>query len=255
MKKPIIGILGSMTREVMPADEVLTRVSVSIDYFRAVTMAGGMPIMLPLTGKDNIKAQISLCDGLLFPGGMDISPRVYGAEPHQNLNVHSLELDEYQHEFIRTVVEETDKPFLAVCRGYQMLNIVKGGDLYQDLAEIEADKKTDIIKHVQMALSSEGTHLIEVWEGNPLYDMVGDRHYVNSYHHQAIKNLGRDLEVIAEAPDGVIEAVQLTDGSRSFGLGVQWHPEHMAPSGDKTFGLFKMLVEKSLEYAENRDGK
>lgn len=252
MKKPIIGVLGSLNKEVMPSYEVLTRICCSIDYFQAIEKAGGIPIMLPITDKENIESQISLCDGFVFPGGMDINPLIYEEEPHPKLGINSLELDKYQYEFIKRVIFHTKKSFFAICRGYQMLNIVLGGNLYQDISEIEKEDGKIINQHIQLGHSSQGSHSIIVEKGNPLYDLVGEKYTVNSYHHQSIKKLGKDLKIIAKSKDNVIEAIEYIDDKRSFAIGVQWHPEHMAHQDDKAVTLFKKLIEAAKQEGEKK---
>lgn len=239
MKKPIIGILGGLVNELMPNYEILQRVATPSAYFESVEKAGGVPIMLPITKYNEIiECQISLCDGFIFTGGMDINPIMYNEEPHKNLETYSVALDRYQYGLIRRVVENTKKPFLAICRGFQMLNIVKGGTLHQDLIELESS-----LQHVQKGLSCDPGHSISVKEGSTLYDVLGEYYYVNTYHHQFIKELGKDLVVTARAKDDIIEAVELND--RKFAVGVQWHPESMALCDDNMLKLFELLVENS----------
>ena len=240
MSKPVIGVLSGIMRNIVPSnEEVITKMATSVNYFKAVEKAGGVPIMLPITLKENIDKQISLCDGFVFSGGLDINPLIYNEEPNRNLGKISVDLDEYQYSFIESVLE-TDKPFLAVCRGFQMLNIVKGGTLYQDLSEIRAFEP---IQHNQLALSCERTQSITIEKDSILYELLGEKHYINSYHHQVLKKLGEGLKVVARTADTVIEAVEVE--GKTFGVGVQWHPEHLSRTEDKDFKLFEMLVSKA----------
>lgn len=238
MKKPIIGVLGGLVNELMPNQEILPRVATPSAYFDSVEKAGGIPIMLPITSNSEIiDCQISLCDGFVFTGGLDINPIMYNEEPHTNLGTHSVGLDRYQFSLIEKVLQ-TKKSFFAICRGFQMLNIVKGGTLYQDLIELE-----NSLQHVQRGYSCDPGHSISIKEGTLLNEVLGDSYHVNTYHHQFIKDLGEDLIVTARAKDDIIEAVEMKD--REFAVGVQWHPESMALCDDKMLKLFELLVESS----------
>lgn len=238
--KPIIGISTSiltMENGMMPG---LDRVYVNEDYVKAVEKAGGVPLLLPpIANEEDIKLQCELCDGFIFSGGVDVNPIYYGEEPHMKLSSTNSELDKYQVALCKLIIEK-DKPFLGICRGHQILNVSLGGTLFQDLSEI-SDKT---LKHVQQSKRSDVSHKISIEEDSILFELFGREIFVNSYHHQSVGKVGKNLEVIAKASDGVVESIQLKNNK--FVLGVQWHPEMLLTKSDEMLSLFKKLVEKSL---------
>lgn len=239
MKEPIIGIVAGLVGEIMPNNELLSRTAAPRSYSDAIDLAGGIPILIPIVKNENIEKQLSICDGFIFTGGMDINPIIYNEEPHQNLGAFSTELDRYQYRFIEKVIQ-SKKPFLAICRGFQMLNVVTGGTLYQDLSEIDSVK---LLQHTQKGLGKDPAHSVIIEKESCLYNIFGNKALVNSYHHQSIKSLGRGLKAVAKAKDGIIEGVELE--GRKFGIGVQWHPETMVLSDNKMLKLFELLIEYS----------
>lgn len=238
MDRPIIGVLGGLTESVMPNNDILTRVATSIDYIKMVEEAGGMPIVMPVSSDlEVIERQISICHGAIFTGGMDLNPKLYGEDPHRALGQYSNRLDYYQFEFVKKALK-SDMPSLGICRGFQLMNIAQGGSLYQDPSQV---KDREIIQHIQVGSSCEGNHNVYIEKGSVLYEMLGDSCYVNSYHHQFIKDLGRDVIVTAVAGDDVVEGIEIKD--KKFAVGVQWHPESMADCNNGMLKLFERLVE------------
>lgn len=187
----------------------------SSNYSSAIRRAGGEPITLAYEPA-NISAHLEELDGLLFPGGDDIDPAIYGEEKHPTTVIVDPERYEFESLLAKAWLAETDKPFLGICLGCQLLNVVQGGSLIQDIPdELSSDHRKG--------------HSIEVAEDSHLYSIFKKRKTkVNSNHHQAVKSpVGENLKVTAVSPaDGVIEAIEWEDGER-FVLGVQWHPERM----------------------------
>jgi putative glutamine amidotransferase len=219
----------------------MERAYVNDDYIQAVERAGGMPILLPVVSNEEcIVAQTESCSGLLFPGGQDIHPKYYASEAHACLGDVNLRVDEYQLKLISRALEAA-KPILAICRGHQLLNVACGGTLLQDLSEAP----TRCLEHFQNGSQSEVVHPVKTASGSILEKLLGSEFLVNSYHHQAIRDVGDRLTIIATASDGVIEALQMND--RDFVLSVQWHPERMVARSDQMMVLFEQLVKAAIE--------
>lgn len=236
MDKPIIGIAGnifSMENYKIPG---IKRSYVNEDYINAVEKAGGIPLVLPVTeDKDIVRAQVDSCDGIILTGGQDVNPLLYNEDPYKHLGRVNLKVDKYHFEIAKLVIEE-DKPTLGICRGLQILNIVQGGTLYQDLSQMEGD----IMKHFQEGERYELSHKIDIKAGSILAELWGEKILINSYHHQCIKDVGEGIEVIANASDGAIEAIELK--GKKFIVGVQWHPEMMSVEYSEMAAIFDELI-------------
>lgn len=241
MNKPIIGITSNLLyRNVNDVDGKVTTCN-NQEYDLAITKAGGIPILLPVTTDlDTIKAQVALCQGFLFAGGDDLNPLLYGEEPHKALGqVHSV-TDRHQLTLIKQVLESR-KPLLGICRGMQVLNVACGGNLYQDLSEYPRDR----IKHSQLAPRHECTHTITVEPDSLIDTLLGDTFATNSFHHQAVHRLGTNIIATAWSKDRMIEGIELA--SYPFALGVQWHPEIMLMHSDAMLPLFTHFI-NSCQY-------
>lgn len=219
MSKPIIGIVSCLEcNDGLFAD---FHCYVNQDYVDAVRKGGGIPLIIPVQqDKDDIFELINQVDGVLLMGGDDIDPLLYNEAPIHELGMIMRDVDDFYLKCIECA-EVLNKPTLGICRGHQMLNIAYGGNLYQDLPT----QKKDSIKHDQNSIKYYPTHSISISENNSLHHLFGDTLMVNSYHHQAIKDVANDFKVIATAEDGVIEAIEKT--TDTYMLGVQWHPEMM----------------------------
>jgi putative glutamine amidotransferase len=241
LKKPRIGIAGNLyTIESGPIAGT-ERGGVNDDYIQAVERAGGVPILLPVVNaEESILAQMEICSGFLFPGGNDIHPKYYASEAHLNLGDINSRVDEYQLKLIRSALE-SGKPILGICRGNQLLNVACGGTLLQDLSEAP----NMCLKHFQNSRRYEVMHQVKTAAGSILENLLGSEFWVNSNHHQAIREVGAGLTVIATASDGVIEALQMND--RDFVLAVQWHPEIMVTKSDPMMVLFERLVKAAIK--------
>jgi putative glutamine amidotransferase len=190
-----------------------------LSYTQAVQEAGGIAVVVPARGNvDDIGPLLDRMDGLLFAGGPDIDPATYRHERHPLLGPDVDRVsDEYEFALLREATTR-DLPILAICRGMQALNVARSGTLYQHLPDRTA------LDHRQSHEPFEPAHTVSVVAGTPLHRLTGRRELeVNSFHHQAIDELGRRLAPIAYAPDGTIEA--LFDPALRFCLGVQWHAE------------------------------
>ena len=211
-------------------------------YVNAVIQAGGVPILLPavedVKSLDRIESAI---DGLLLPGGDDISPVHYGQEPHPALGDLSPECDESQlHITRRILAQDRPKPVLAICRGAQLLNVAAGGTLFQDIpSQIQ-----NPIQHRQVSHTSVALHTIHIKTGSILHTVFGSELIQsNSYHHQAIDRIANGFVLSAESSDGVIEAIEMPGAP--FVLGIQCHPEALCevdPIYQTLFGEFVMAT-------------
>lgn len=210
---PIIGVMPLY-------DEDRDSIWLLPGYQDLIEQNGGIPLILPLTtNKETLRPFLSICSGFLFTGGQDVAPASYGEEKQPVCGPQSLTRDEMELFFMKEVIAE-DKPLLAICRGVQLLNVLYGGTLYQDLPS----EYTSKIDHHMKAPYDQVQHKVDLPEDSLLQQLLQrDEMGVNSYHHQGIKDLGAGLEVTAISTDGLIEGISLPDAK--FVLGVQWHPE------------------------------
>jgi putative glutamine amidotransferase len=209
-------------------------------YAEAVEGAGGAPVYIPLIpDRAYLSALCERLDGLMLSGSnSDLDPVYYGEEPHQKLGAVLPERDETDL-ILLEAAEERAMPVLGICFGMQSLNVARGGSLIQDLAS----QTPEALKHEQGQIVNRPSHHIRIEPSSLLAELAGsERARVNSSHHQAINKVGRDLQVIARAPDGVIEAIIDTRSDR-FALGVQWHPEVGWEKDKFSQAIFKKFIE------------
>lgn len=245
MAKPKIGILGNILTMEGGMFPGIERAYVNNDYVEAVEIAGGVPVILPVTYDcEVIEKQILNVDGIIIPGGYDVNPRCYGEEPLQKLGFVFPRVDNYHLKAIEYSTKYK-KPMLGICRGLQILNIAYGGTLYQDLSYFNGCN----IKHMQNSKRNAAVHIIKIKEGSHLYDILGSEIETNSFHHQCIKKLAPGFKATAVAKDGVVEAIE-NDGD-TFILGVQWHPEGMIADSLPMLNIFKKLISISSNNTNN----
>jgi len=228
-KRPIIGITVDVEDDLF--------VSSPGAYMSVVEAAGGLPIIIPYyENDDTIKELVDLCDGFLFSGGNDISPERYGEETLPVCGEMALKRDDLEFRMLDEILK-TDKPILAVCRGAQFINVAFGGTLYQD---ISSQLKTEL-RHKQSEPKFAHSHSVNIRKGTPLYSLMGcDRIAANSFHHQAIKDIGEGLEVMAESDDGIVEALYYTGGR--YIRAYQWHPERLCAIDEHQRRLFSDFI-------------
>lgn len=232
MRKPIIGLTPQYDYE-------RNRVWIGPNYLEAIRAAGGVPLLLPLqVEKDELAVAANVCDGFLFTGGPDIDPFRFGEETIKQCGVVVPERDKME-EYLFQIAMESDKPILGICRGIQVLNVFLGGTLYQD---ISAQFPSDLsISHSQQSGNSVLTHSVIINEDTMLYDILSKELIkVNSFHHQAIKDMAPALKIAGVSMDSLVEAVYLPE--HKFFLGVQWHPEHLFSTNEDALNLFKAFV-------------
>lgn len=203
-----------------------------VGFQRPIALAGGLPLTLPRT-TEGLNDVLEACDGIALCGGRDIEPALYGQEPHETLGRTEPRRDAFELELINRALD-LGKPLLGMCRGIQILNVALGGTLAQDLSLVPewenhpSDPGWAAWKEVERAsleeepeVPSHPRHPISVREGSALHEALGVNEIeVNSFHHQALDEVADDLAVVATAPDGVAEAVELRGDA--FGLAVQW---------------------------------
>jgi putative glutamine amidotransferase len=245
--RPRIGITSRKV-PFFHRDRPYPRYGVAVDYIHAVEVAGGLPLMIPLSRDPSLlEDYFSTLDGLLLPGGMDVDPVHYGEEPHKLLEEVDPVRDETELYLAKRALKE-DMPVLGVCRGEQLLNVAAGGSLFQDIA---AQSPQEVIRHFQDFAQEWPSHSVEVKPDTLLASIIPERKLrVNSYHHQAVRRLAADFRVGATAPDGVIEAIEST--RHTFALGVQWHPELLVDNLDFNLALFRRHVEEASRYRASR---
>lgn len=207
-------------------------------YMEGIALAGATPVIFPFsTDKQELKQLVDICSGFLFTGGHDVSPELYGEKPLKGL-VQSCKKRDIMEKTVLEMAIADDKPVLGICRGIQLINAALGGTLYQDLpAQYPSD-----INHHQSPPYDIPVHNVIIGSETPLYECLGVDHLsVNSYHHQAIKDLSPELMVMATAPDGIAEAV-CRPASR-FIWAVQWHPEFSYKTDINSVKIFEAFAE------------
>ncbi|WP_335582987.1 gamma-glutamyl-gamma-aminobutyrate hydrolase family protein [Companilactobacillus crustorum] len=202
-----------------------------------ILKAGGIPVGLPHIPKEEINGLIARLDGIIFPGGPDVDPTFMGEEPIPSLGVTNRERDLFEIALIRTAVAKK-VPILGICRGAQIINVALGGTVYQD---INAQYPGKVIKHHQSSPGGQPTHFVSVDHNSKLFQAIGDNAFVNSRHHQAIKDLSTELKIAATASDGIIEAVENTDATVQA---VQWHPENMWQEYPRQLQIFRDFIDR-----------
>lgn len=247
---PIIGINGMHIPD--EEDELDIKDKANIHYIGAIQKSGGIPIVLPVLEELNIeivKKQIEIIDGLLIEGGIDIFPSLYGEEPKPELEKTDIKTDNFIIELINQA-KIKKMPILGICKGMQIINIAFGGTLYQDLkyAGLKSDSHRQLGDHRRDYYK----HTINVEKNSFLNKIFPNKEKlnVNSYHHQAIKDLGKDLIIDAKSDDGIIEAIHWNNNSQWI-FGVQWHPERQVIINDEFMPIFNAFIEQARIYKSN----
>ena len=249
-KAPIIGINGMRWPD--NSEEMFTMDKTQIHYIRAIQKAGGIPITLPCLEDFDVKTierQIELIDGLLIQGGVDVSPSLYNEKPKPELDITDIQSDNFIIELIKQA-KEKKIPIFGICKGIQILNVAYGGNLYQDLKYAGIDSNS----HRQDAKTiCNYKHTVNVEKDSLLSKIIPNKEklYVNSFHHQAVKDIGKGFIVDAKSDDGIIEAMHLDDENQ-WVFAVQWHPEQQVRVDDVFMPLFTELIKEAKKYRNNR---
>lgn len=212
--KPMIGITGRASTYAKYAEtpDIMKDVGLDIvlvDYVDAVIASGGLPVHLPMSVSPH--EFVGRIDGLVLSGGADIDPKRYDAAPDPDLGAVEPERDEFELSLAELAIE-TELPTVGICRGIQVLNVATGGTLNQHVAE---HARLDVPRTTEV-------HDVDFVEGSVLHGIYGDRHDVNSLHHQSLDRLGKGVIATGTTGDGDVEGIEL-DGLPI--IGVQWHPE------------------------------
>jgi gamma-glutamyl-gamma-aminobutyrate hydrolase PuuD len=234
--RPLIGI----TTYVEPASWGhwhLDAALVPYDYVHGIERAGGRPLLVP-PSDGAVEETIDALDGLLLSGGNDLDPAAYGADAHPETNGTRPERDRGELALLEAALAR-DLPVLAVCRGVQVLNVARGGDLVQHLPDEVGHERHRAVK------GEFSEHPVRVADESRLAAAVGEEAHVKSHHHQGLGRVGAGLREVAWADDGTVEGLE--DPERRFALGVLWHPE----AGEDT-KLFEALVREARAYREER---
>src|SRR5215212_2055770 len=225
MARPLIGITTYVVAARFSYWETDAAL-VPAHYVRAVERAGGRALLVPPSA-DGVGETLDALDGLIFSGGSDLDPRQYGQEPHPETRGVVAERDRAELALLSEALER-DMPVLAICRGSQVLNVARGGDLVQHLPE---EVGHDRHRHEPGSFSD---HDVTLSTDSRLGSLLGEHAPVKSHHHQGYGRIGAGLREVAWADDGVTEGLE--DPEKRFALGVLWHPEE-----GEDFALFKGL--------------
>ena len=194
--------------------------------------------MFPFTeDKQELDQLINMCDGFLFTGGHDASPELYNENPLDGLVSCCMKRDKMESYILKKTIQ-INKPVLGICRGIQFINAALGGTLYQNLPT-QFETETE---HHQNPPYDVPVHKVKVIKDSPLYKCLNSELLdVNSYHHQAVKDLAPNLKVMAVSEDGLVEAVYMPE--LRFLWAVQWHPEFSYKTDDNSRKIFKAFIE------------
>ncbi len=217
--------------------------TLTFDYGRCIEKAGGLPFAIPFkTDHALIPQYVDLLDGVLFTGGNDLDPALYGQDWHPKAaRIHP---DRQSFELaLLAEVERRRTPALGVCLGSQVMNVYRGGSLIQFLPDVSRD---GALEHRKGDVPGGGRHAVKIEPGTILATAIGKPEIVaNTRHKQAIERVGRGLRVNATAPDGVVEGIE--DPTMPLFLAVQWHPENLGVEEPEHLAPFKLLVERAAD--------
>jgi gamma-glutamyl-gamma-aminobutyrate hydrolase PuuD len=232
--RPLIGITTELTTARYGAWEQEAAL-VPLDYVRGVERAGGRAVLVP-PSDDGLEETLAVLDGIVFSGGPDLDPAEYGQERHAQTAGVTPERDRAELALLRAALAR-DLPVLAICRGGQLLNVARGGDLVQHLPDVLG---TDLHKRTPGSFAEHGVRA----EGR-LAEILGSELEIKSHHHQGVGRVGEGLQPVAWAEDGTVEGLE--DPGRRFAVGVLWHPE----AGDDA-ALFEALVAEARAFRAAR---
>jgi putative glutamine amidotransferase len=234
--RPLIGIT-SYAEEIRWGGWTDEAAFVPLAYVHAVQHAGGRALVVPPT-EDGLEETLDALDGVIFSGGGDVDPALYGEKPHAETDPPGVDRDRAELRFVQAALDR-DMPVLAVCRGSQLLNVARGGDLVQHLPDAVGH---DRHKRKPGAFSD---HEVKVAPDSRLGELLGEHAPVKSHHHQGYGRIGDGLRAVAWAEDGLVEGLE--DGRQRFALGVLWHPEE-----GEDAALFQALVNEARRYRAER---
>ncbi len=232
--KPVVGITAYAETAKWGAWEVPTAL-IPLNYVQSVELAGGRPLLVP-PSVDAVEETLDALDAIVFSGGSDLDPSLYGADAHPATNGIRPERDRGELALMEAALAR-DMPVLAICRGLEVLNVLRGGDIVQHLPESVGDERH------RETVGVFSDHEVAVNPESRLGELLGERTPVKSHHHQGPGRVGDGLVETAWADDGSVEGLE--DPSRAFALGVLWHPEETQDAK-----LFGALVDEAKLYRE-----
>ncbi len=237
--RPLIGISCSMGQAIYSLNQdnpPQLQHRMNDSYIKAIAAAGGIPVILP--NVEDLSSVVEIAeklDGFVLSGGDDVDPALFGQRATERLGHVIPRRDNFEIALAQYIIEKTEKPLLGICRGIQVLNVALKGTLHIDLP---ADGK--LCHSLSMYPRDVCSHEITVTPNTRLAQIMGNARRVNSFHHQAIRQLGEGLTISAlSVPDDVIEAVELP--GKQFVMGVQWHPEELT-AREEAKELFRQFV-------------
>lgn len=230
MTKPIIGVIPLW-------DDEKQSLWMLPGYFDGICAAGGLPVMLPLNADESgLDSLYRLCDGLLFTGGHDVNPELYGQRPLPQCGTPCPARDHMEERLFRRAFAD-GKPIFGICRGIQLINVLMGGTLYQDLPT----EHPGPIDHHMTPPYDRVCHTVRLAADGPLFQLLGMEELgVNSYHHQAVRKLARCLAPMAWSSDGLVEAAYCP--KQKFLWAVQWHPEFSYRADPAGLSIFRAFI-------------
>ena len=240
-RRPSIGLTPDLRAS--GPDAPFAHYELKAPYADAVVRAGGLPLVLPYSDDPAcVEAYLDRISGLVVTGGaFDIPPEAYGDTAREGLGELKPGRTAFETALLKGALAR-NLPVLGVCGGMQLLNVVLGGTLFQDIGREVAGAK----EHAQAHDRTQPQHPVDVKDGTLLAEAVGrGQLMVNSTHHQAVRTCAPGAVVSALAPDGVVEAIEST--THAFALGVQWHPELMLQSVPGHLGIYKVLVTRARD--------
>ncbi|QIN78276.1 gamma-glutamyl-gamma-aminobutyrate hydrolase family protein [Rubrobacter marinus] len=249
---PVIGVTATLKQDVEQRDTrpLGTYVRADLDYVAGVAQAGGVPVVLP-PFVEAAEEMVRGIDGLLLSGGSDLDPSYYGESAIPELDVTLPERDVFEMALLEHALDR-GLPVFGICRGLQVLNVAFGGTLYQDLP---SQLNPALIAHRQLYPKWEWTHEVELEEGSATREIMAvPSSRVNSYHHQAVKDLAEPFRAVGRSVDGIVEAIEHRNLSERWIVAVQWHAEAMREGdvGPEHRNLFKAHVAAAERHALKR---
>jgi len=217
-------------------------------YVHAIENAGGVPVLIPMLNDVSLLESLLVrLDGFLFSGGVDIDSGQYHEDAHPHLGEVDHRLDDLELFLVRWALRE-NMPVLGICRGMQLLNVALGGSLYQDLES----QNPEAIVHCRRELPRNTLiHSIHITEGSQMEKVLGTNEmWINSLHHQSVKDLGQGVSISGRAEDGVAELLEVA--GYSFVIGIQGHPEELYTSEPICAKLFSAFVAACSNHAQTQ---
>jgi putative glutamine amidotransferase len=252
---PALPLIAVTTSEVRPSqlaratpegDPPQQEMALGLKYLRAIEAAGGIPVVVPPLQTGATEQLLERVTGICLSGGPDLDPVAYGAREHERIGPTWRELDAFELALARAA-DARGLPILAVCRGLQALNVARGGTLHQHLPDVVGEE----INHRQNEPAADATHWVTFTGDSQLRRILGrSRTKVNSFHHQAIDELGARLVITGRARDGTVESIEANDNR--FVIGVQWHVECLVARAEQA-ALFRAFVEAAERFERGGD--